>query len=70
MRAQSLRFDTRPRAGQHAELELTLAGGTIMGLLALAGMGVMGWNLWRTWQAAKDVPVVRVLAPDPASALA
>jgi hypothetical protein len=30
MRAQSLRFDTRARAGEEAELELTLSGGTLL----------------------------------------
>ena len=40
------------------------------GLLAFAGMLIMGWNVWRTWQAAREVHVSPVLAPDPASALA
>ncbi len=40
------------------------------GLLVLTGMGIMGWNVLRTWQVAREVPVVPVLQPDPSSALA
>jgi len=40
------------------------------GLLYLAGMLLMGWNVWQTFRLAREVPVTPVLAPDPASALA
>jgi cytochrome c oxidase cbb3-type subunit 1 len=40
------------------------------GLLVLTGMGIMGWNVLRTWQVAREVPAVPVLQPDPSSALA
>jgi cytochrome c oxidase cbb3-type subunit 1 len=40
------------------------------GLLVLAGMGIMGWNVLRTWQVAREVPAAPVLQPDPSSAIA
>jgi len=40
------------------------------GLLALAGMLVMAWNVWRTWQESSQTHVAPVLKPDAASSLA
>ena len=40
------------------------------GLLALAGMLIMAWNVWRTWQASPQTHVAPVLTPDAASSLA
>jgi cytochrome c oxidase cbb3-type subunit I len=40
------------------------------GLLALVGMLVMAWNVWRTWQESSQTHVAPVLKPDAASSLA
>jgi cytochrome c oxidase cbb3-type subunit 1 len=40
------------------------------GLLCLSGMLVMGWNVYKTWQAAPEIRPVPVMKPDAASALA
>ena len=40
------------------------------GLLALVGMLVMAWNVWRTWQESPQTHLAPVLKPDAASSLA
>ena len=40
------------------------------GVLVVAGMGVMAWNVFRTWQSAQAPAVNPVLVPDPAEARA
>jgi cytochrome c oxidase cbb3-type subunit 1 len=36
------------------------------GVLVLAGMGLMAWNVWKTWKMADPAHVNPVLAPGPA----
>src|SRR3546814_10859005 len=38
------------------------------GVLVLAGMVLMAWHMWRTWQEARAVAANPVLAPDGAEA--
>src|SRR3546814_11159310 len=38
------------------------------GVLILAGMVLMAWHMWRTWQEARAVAANPVLAPDGAEA--
>ena len=38
-------------------------GRLLGGLLVLAGMGVMAWNFWRTWQLGRAAEPMPVLAP-------
>ena len=40
------------------------------GLLVLAGMCVMAWNFWRTWQLGREAAPMPVLAPEAAAARA
>ena len=40
------------------------------GLLVLAGMFVMAWNFWRTWELGRAAAPMPVLAPEPAAARA
>ena len=40
------------------------------GLLVLAGMFVMAWNFWRTWELGREAAPMPVLAPEAAAARA
>jgi cytochrome c oxidase cbb3-type subunit 1 len=41
-------------------------GRLLGGVLVLAGMGLMSWNVWKTWQQKQSTADVLVLAPDAA----
>ena len=45
-------------------------GRLLGGLMIVAGMCLMAWNLYRTWQSAKEPGLNPVLAPHPESARA